>query len=157
VLAHRHLGEDGWSVWIDGNIELIAPAQSLVAEVERAGCSIGLFRHPERYCAYDEGSVCITRGKDAVEHISEQLTRYEKEGFPRQFGLAECNVIVRRHNDPAVKRAMEIWWAEIENGSRRDQLSFNYALWRAGLAYHELGNGLIDVTSDGRFIYRPHG
>ena len=53
--------------------------------------------------------------------------------------------------------AMEIWWEEIEKGSSRDQLSFNYALWRAGLVYHELGNGLVDVRSDRRFIYHLHG
>jgi len=157
VLAHRYAGDGEWSVWIDGNVELIAPARSLIAEVERSGCSIGLFRHPERYCAYAEGAACIKRGKDAAERIAEQLARYEAEGFPRRYGLAECNVIVRRHNDPAVKQAMEIWWEEIEKGSRRDQISFNYALWRAGLAYHELGNGLVDVRSDRRFVYHLHG
>jgi GT2 family glycosyltransferase len=157
VLAHRYAGNNDWSVWIDGNVELIMPAQSLTAEVERAGCSIGVFRHPERYCAYDEGATCIERGKDTAERIAAQLSRYESEGFPRQYGLAECNVIVRRHNDPAVKVAMEIWWEEIVKGSRRDQLSFNYALWRAGLAYHELGNGLANVRSDRRFIYHLHG
>ncbi len=156
VLAHRYLDDCEWSVWVDGNIELIAPADSLAVEVERSGCSIGLFRHPERYCAYDEGVSCIERGKDAAATIKTQLDRYKKEGFPRRFGLAECNVIVRRHNDPAVKKAMEIWWDEIEKGSRRDQISFNYALWRSGLAYHELGNGLFDVRSDKRFVYHLH-
>lgn len=157
VLAHRYAGGTEWSVWIDGNVELVAPAGNLIAEVERSGCSIGLFRHPERYCAYDEGAACIKRGKDAAERIAEQLSRYEAEGYPRRFGLAECNVIVRRHNDPAVSQAMEIWWEEIEKGSRRDQISFNYALWRAGMAYHELGNGLVDVRSDRRFVYHRHG
>lgn len=157
VLAHRYAGDGEWSVWIDGNVELIAPARSLIAEVERSGCSIGVFRHPERYCAYDEGATCIKRGKDAAEPIAEQLARYEAEGYPRRFGLAECNVIVRRHNDPAVRQAMEIWWEEIEKGSRRDQISFNYALWRAGMACHELGNGLVDVRSDRRFVYHQHG
>ena len=157
VLAHRYAGDGEWSVWIDGNVELIAPARSLITEVERSGCAIGLFRHPERYCAYEEGATCIKRGKDAAERIAAQLARYETEGFPHRFGLAECNVIVRRHDDPAVKQAMEIWWDEIEKGSRRDQISFNYALWRAGMAYHELGNGLVDVRSDRRFVYHPHG
>ena len=52
---------------------------------------------------------------------------------------------------------METWWDEIEKGSRRDQISFTYALWRSGLAYHELGNGLVDVRSDKRFVYHLHG
>jgi GT2 family glycosyltransferase len=157
ILAHRYLADCEWSVWIDANIELIASAQSLIAEVERSGCSIGVFRHPERHCAFDEGTTCIKRGKDAVDRISAQLHRYKDRGFPRQFGLAECNVIVRRHSDPKVKEAMETWWDEIEKGSRRDQISFTYALWRSGLAYHELGNGLVDVRSDKRFVYHLHG
>ena len=95
-------------------------------------------------------------GKDAPDLIVAQLAKYEAEGFPRRFGLAECNVIVRRHNDPLVKQAMEIWWDEIEKGSKRDQISFNYALWRADLPYHELSNGLVDVRTDNRFVYHLH-
>jgi len=29
----------------------------------------------------------------------------------------------------------EAWWREIEAGSVRDQLSFNYCAWRLGFAY----------------------
>jgi len=156
VLAHRYLPDCEWSIWIDGNIELLGAAQSFVTEVERSGCPIGVFRHPKRHCAFEEAEVCIKHGKDAPEVIVAQLARYEAEGFPRRFGLAECNVIVRRHNDPAVRQAMEIWWDEIERGSRRDQLSFNYSLWRIGLPYHELSNGLADVRTDNRFAYHLH-
>ena len=157
ILAHRYLGRQRLECLDRRQRRTDQPTMSLTDEVERAGCSIGVFRHPERYCAYDEGATCIERGKDKAERITAQLSRYESEGFPRQYGLAECNVIIRRHNDPAVVAAMEIWWDEIERGSSRDQLSFNYALWRAGLVYHELGNGLVDVRSDRRFVYRLHG
>lgn len=155
LLPHRYLGDFEWSIWLDGNVRLLANPQQLIAEVAAAGCAIGVFRHPEADCAYEEAIRCIRRGKDEPAVIVRHMERYDSEGYPRHNGLAECNVIVRRHNDPAVIGAMEAWWAEIGRGSRRDQISFNYALWKAGLPYHELGGGL-DVRTDPRFAYAPH-
>ena len=46
----------------------------------------------------------------------------------------ETSVIVREHNDPRVIEAMNLWWKEIDNGSRRDQLSLPYVLWNRELS-----------------------
>jgi hypothetical protein len=43
-------------------------------------------------------------------------------------------VILRRHT-PAVAAFNEAWWAEIQAGSRRDQVSFTYVAWKLGLRY----------------------
>ena len=114
---------------------------------------MGMFRHPERQCLYDEQERCIDYNKDDPTRILQQVNRYHAEGYPRNNGLAECNVIVRRHNHPGVIKVMCDWWREIENGSRRDQISFPYVLWKNGMRYCQLNNGIGNVRTDKRFVY----
>ena len=58
------------------------------------------------------------------------MKRYREEGFPENYGLLQSNIMLRRHNDEACIKLMEKWFDELKNGSHRDQLSFNYALWK---------------------------
>ena len=61
--------------------------------------------------------------------------------------------ILRRHNSEDVRRAMEYWWNELKNNSRRDQLSFNYSAWKNKLDF-------IYIEGDSRdnkyFLHTPH-
>ena len=41
---------------------------------------------------------------------------------------------------------MEKWWEELKYGSKRDQLSFDYAAWKTQLKFNYF-NG--DIRSDG--------
>jgi GT2 family glycosyltransferase len=156
ILPHLYFEDCDWSIWIDANISLRSDPRDLVAEVEQSGQLIGVFPHPERSCVYDEAMRCVSGAKDDVDIILQQIGRYRREGFPEHIGLAECNVLVRRHSNPGVVAAMRLWWDEIRAGSRRDQISFNYSLWRSGLSYHELGGGRTNVRTDPRFVYQAH-
>ena len=51
---------------------------------------------------------------------------------PENYGLVQTNIMVRKHNDQYCKDLMEKWWSELKDYSHRDQLSFNYALWKVG-------------------------
>jgi hypothetical protein len=66
--------------------------------------------------------------------IDAQIARYRAEGLPESSGLIEAPILLRRHT-PAVARLNAAWWAELARGSRRDQLSFNYASWKLGFCY----------------------
>jgi hypothetical protein len=133
---HRLLGGHEISVWIDANLELVADARELVSAMREH--DIATFAYPSTYglrdCAYQEARACIARGKDFVPVIEEQVARYRGFGYPEHNGLAETSIVVRR-NTPATARSNELWWREIAGGSRRDQVSFNYALWRCGMRY----------------------
>ena len=64
--------------------------------------------------------------KDNAKIIENQVNGYYTKGFPPNNGLATTMVILRRHNEKDCIELMENWWTEIQYGSRRDQLSFNY-------------------------------
>lgn len=153
---HIYLSEYDASMWLDANLVLKGDPEELF-ELS-ADWPIVAFTHPHRDCIYEEAREVIERGNlDREKLILSQMKRYKAAGFPEGFGLAETNVLIRRHNDQAVRDLMTLWWAEIVGGSRRDQLSFNYALWRTGLNYHALSPKGVSVRNDPRFERFLHG
>lgn len=131
VNAHKYLSEYDLSIWVDGSVKLKGDANQFIEE-KCGDSSISIFvpKHPSRNCIYDEMNTCIRMKKDTAEHIEPQRKRYLAEGFPKKYGLVQSNIMVRRHNSPDCIKVMTAWWAEIEKGSHRDQLSFNYAMWK---------------------------
>ncbi|MEA5547635.1 glycosyltransferase, partial [Limnoraphis robusta CCNP1324] len=71
--------------------------------------------------------------------------------------LVESNFMMFRIGHPLLAPAMDAWWAEIERGSRRDQLSFNYALARAGADYFPLTSRPDSVRNHPRLALFHHG
>lgn len=59
-------------------------------------------------------------------------------GFKDDQGLSATLMVVRDIRDPRVRAADRTWWDCILSGARRDQLSFNYALWSAGVECHRI-------------------
>ncbi len=146
VLAHEVLSEFDRSIWIDGNIDVHGDA---LAPFERwPGEPLLAFRHPKRRCTYDEGRAVVALGKETREVVERQLERYRVEGYPRGRGMIESNVLLRDHRDQDVRRLMERWWFEIEHGSARDQLSFDYSAWATGVAYATMGESHSRGASD---------
>ena len=133
ICPHRYLSEYDESIWIDGAIDVLSNPNNFIERYcSDKNKSVFIRRHPCRDCIYEEASACIRLKKDTSTNINPQLDKYREEGFPKHFGLVESNIIYRRHNNPYCVKLMELWANELISGSHRDQLSFNYALWKAG-------------------------
>jgi len=124
VLSHQFIEDADYSIWLDGNIKLLIDPDFLVQEW-LWGYDIAVWKHFGRDCIYDEASEIERLWKGKIPLVREQVEHYRKQGHPEHWGLAECNVIVRKHTD-AVKRFNDAWWSEICRWSWRDQLSFPY-------------------------------
>ena len=122
------------SLWIDGSIKQIGNISCLFNE-DLEKFPIYAMKHHNRNCLYDEGEKCIKIRKDTKEHINPQLDRYRGEGYPRNNGLVETGVMLRKHNDEKCIKFMTMWALELMNGSHRDQLSFNYISWKYSIPY----------------------
>ena len=133
ICPHRYLPEYDESLWIDGSIDVISNPNTFIDKYcSDKDKSVFIRKHPSRNCIYSEGLACLKLKKDTSGNINPQLERYKKEGFPKSFGLVESNIVYRKHNDPYCIKLMDMWAIELLNGSHRDQLSFNYALWKVG-------------------------
>lgn len=150
INAHKILSEYNASIWIDG-CEKILKNPGILLKYEN---TIAVPTHPKRTCLYKEAEMCKKCLKDFDEVMFKQMWKYKNCGFPSNYGLAETNILIRKHNEPECVRFMNDWWIEVLEGSHRDQLSFDYIRWKqnANVFFLEKGFG-----RDSEFFYRmPH-
>jgi Protein of unknown function (DUF616) len=153
LLSHYVLPEAEFSLWIDGSIDLIMPFSVTNLTDYLLDADLTTFEHSSRCCIYQEACECLKRSLDDSRVIYEQVQRYTQQGYPANLGLVEAGVLLRRHSDQ-IKAFNEVWWKEIQNGSRRDQLSFNYVAHQLRLRYNFFPN---NIRKNGMFRPRPHG
>jgi len=153
ISPHKYLREYNYSLWIDGSVNIIKIKMDEMVNQYLTNTDMALFKHPERNCIYEEYKVCMNLQKDTPQIMTSQIHKYQKEGFPKQYGLAEGTMILRRHNTPKIIKFNERWWKEISENSKRDQLSFNYVVWKTGTKY-----SLIEgTTNNNKYIeVKPH-
>ena len=130
INAHNVLPEYKLSVWVDGNVEVVGDLNKLTDSVLTDSVSVYVPQHPQRKCIYDEAKAVMSMKKDAPENVKPQIEKYKNEGFPKDFGLLQSNILIRKHNEEDCIRLMEAWFEELRDNSHRDQLSFNYVLWK---------------------------
>lgn len=130
INPHKFLPEYDLSIWVDGSIKLTKDVNTFIEDNCSGEENVYIPTHPTRKCIYKEMTECVKMKKDTEANISKQREKYKQEGFPENYGLVQSNIIVRRHNEPDCIKLMDTWWNELKNGSHRDQLSFNYSLWK---------------------------
>jgi hypothetical protein len=131
VLSHVYFPDKEFSLWIDGCVRLHVPTKELIDRYMK-DFDLLVHRHPVRKCIFEEARRCREFGLDDSATIDAQMQRYQADGYPANAGLHENRIILRRHND-RVRLFNELWWEEIQKGSRRDQLSSPYVAKRVGL------------------------
>lgn len=123
-----------YSLWIDGSIELRGNPWPLVEKyLKDHPIAVPKHKGMKLQSPYLEGAHAIKLSKDKPEKILRQLDHYRKMGLPKDIGLWGCHTIFRRHNDLRCKKLCRIWWQQLEIHSRRDQISFPYAVWYTGV------------------------
>lgn len=126
-------------VWIDSNIIIRGDLRPDIEAFMASGLPVGAVPHPLRSDVYEEAEEVIRRRKDAGEVVREQMARYRAAGFvPGPEALIESGLLFLRMDMPETRRFLSLWWAEIDRGSRRDQLSVDYAAQAAGIRFHPI-------------------
>lgn len=130
LLPHRYLKDYKYSFWLDGTFKIKGSIREYIYKYLKENSNMLCVVHTERDCIYDEyeASKIIPRYPRAV--MEEQVKTYEKEGFPRKYGLAVMGAIFRQHNSPDIIKLMEDWWDENIKFTNQDQLSFAYVAWK---------------------------
>lgn len=128
MLPFRYLPGYDYSIYVDGNIEIINLLLPLIEEM--GSHAFGVHYHRTRDCIYDELVQVIHLNKADPVLARQQIEAYKKEGFPRHFGLYENSILIRKQSDEEVRRLMEAWWEEYMWYPTRDQLSLPYVIWK---------------------------
>lgn len=130
INPHLLLSDYDVSIWVDGNVTIKSDLNEFISKFIQSDCSIYVPKHPSRNCIYAESKAVISMNKDVKENVEPQIERYREEGLPKDYGLLQSNIMLRKHNEKDCIRFMEQWFEELKNGSHRDQLSFNYVAWK---------------------------
>ncbi|CAM8483525.1 DUF616 domain-containing protein [Escherichia coli] len=129
VLPHLFLQDYEYSLYVDGNIFLKNNFLNFFERYCKGEFLMALPRHLDRYCIYEEAKICILQKKDNVSLINKQMDFYQSQGYPKNNGLYENNILLRKHNDDLIRKIMEDWWEQLNTWSKRDQLSLCYVFW----------------------------
>ncbi|MBL86635.1 MAG: hypothetical protein CMO82_08255 [Winogradskyella sp.] len=111
----------------------------------------------KRNCIYEEYQAILDyeekKGvqKDHPEVMRKQIDRFKKEGYPKNNGLITAPILIRKHSDPEIIKVMEAWWKIVLNESKRDQLCFNYVVWKHNFTNYEFIDG--DVRKRNPWFY----
>ncbi|WP_082672923.1 glycosyltransferase domain-containing protein [Paenibacillus senegalimassiliensis] len=153
ILAHKYLPDYDYSVWMDANFQILDNPVRLINEHLKVS-NLAAFKHSGgRTCVYSEADACIRLGKDDPDIIKRQMEIYNLEGYPEFNGLVETGVLLRKHKEPELVESMELWWTQIQQFSRRDQLSFNYVMWKMNYDFKIIEDYIRDNFC---FVWTPH-
>ncbi len=157
ILPHRYLKQYDRSLYIDANLQVTGSLRALFARLDDVPALY--FQHPEgRSDIYGEADACIRLGKDDPVVLKKQVARYRELGFDgraaKHHALIPAGMaMLRRHNDPLVRQAMEDWWSEYLIGSQRDQISLPFALRQSGVKFDLIAE---NVRQNEWFVWQPH-
>ena len=143
ILPHKVFSDYKYSIYIDGNIQVISDLTEYIHYLGKTG--VGFHLHPGRCCVYEEAQAVLIYKKETKENIKKHIEHLEAEKMPRYYGMCECNVIVREHHNPVCKKLMSEWWEEYITYAKRDQLSLPYVLYKNQIPVFEvavLGNNV---------------
>ena len=124
------------TLYADGKTLMKGDLRPLIDEFLASGAEIGLFKHQQRDSLDEEVAFCKQVGKikpQDFDAADAQLADYYAEGLPRDHVLTQNGVILRRHDGPGLRPAMQLWWDEMQTRTQRDQISGPYVLWKTGL------------------------
>ena len=130
ILGYKYLSEYDITVWLDGAVEMLMPISTFICECcDFEQYDMICFNHQLRDCIYDEINECVRVNKESVENALTLEKFLLSSNYPKHNGLIESTVLVRK-NIMSVNKLMDDWFEMLLNYSRRDQLSFNYVLWK---------------------------
>lgn len=144
ILVHHWLPDYDLTVWCDGNLQ---PNCNMNELSKRAnGVDLALMRHPFNKCIMQEYRLCVNGGKDNAAVMKRQVKRYQNAGMPRNFGMVQTGVLVRYAPTEQMKNFLWKWYAEVQNHSFRDQISFMYTLWRHPIKLFKMKPKIIEMN-----------
>lgn len=155
ILPHLFLKDYDLSIWIDGNILIKDNLYSFINTYIQN--KITVFNHnstiDKRNCIYEEYKAINKLKKDKSGLASIQIFKYRSENYPENNGLLCSGILIRKHNDKEIIKLMEEWWNEVKNFSHRDQLSFNYVVWKNKLEINYINQ---DIRKNKYFYIKKH-
>ena len=158
INAHTIFPEYDYSLWLDSNIIINNNHLfKIIVPLIKKDILVAVPNHPERKCIYDEAEIIKQCSIDYPKIVDKEMKFLKTKKYPKNNGLSETCILLRKHN--SIKSALNLWWKMVKKYSKRDQLSFNYTLWKTNTSYtsiytNEQGFGVHRLCSDFTFVFK---
>lgn len=132
-----------YSIYVDGSIKIISDLTPLIKRIGNVGLAV--HKHSQRACVYDELEYATNSYKITKKQAKLYLNYIHDIQMPKDFGLCECGVIARAHNNPLCKKIMSLWWEQFLKYIKRDQISLPVVLYMNDIQINNiatLGNNI---------------
>ena len=129
---HPHLYFKNYelSIYIDGTFIIKGNLDEFLLRILTPKFYFYTFEHPERNNIFQEIKKVVQLQKEKKSLGELLVKKYMEEKYPDNNGLIESCLLIRKHNDKQCINVMTKWYSEIKKYSHRDQLSFNYIIWK---------------------------
>ncbi len=134
ILGHPLINDNyDIALWMDGAVSFNTKIKDFIDHFMTEDDVFVAFKHGTRNTVKEECEACVRYRKEDKEKIKNILDFYKQENYPDNNGLVESTVYIKRLKDQKVQETMKLWFSMIENFTKRDQLSFNYCIYKTGL------------------------
>lgn len=145
ICAHEYVSEFDESIYIDNSIKLIKPPTYIFEQfLDNQPHDMACFGHSFRDTIAGEFEAIEEAGYDFPETLRAMHSDYSSLDYDFSAKPMWGGFLIRRHNVDHVKKCMNVWYSNVLRYSRRDQLSFDYAMKRTGL---KLTVNYVDIRS----------
>jgi len=157
IMAHEFFPEYEYSLYIDGNIDIVSQDfYDVIRDKIKSESFFSAPAHPFTKCVYKEAYRIVKADKDHLSNVLKAVRFLKNKKFPRNFGLYENSILLRKHNDMAVKAVDTMWWKLFQSFPNRDQLTLTFCLRENKIAIDYLFGENVNARNFSALKLRKH-
>ncbi len=124
------------TIYMDGNIGVLANIESLIDDFLFSNADIGLFTHPNHNSLEDEIELCMTNQKSSETALRSEVKFYSDLNTPKLEKFSDNSILFRKKHTEKFSAAMNEWLELVKEFSGRDQLSLPFIRYKYNLKEH---------------------
>ena len=150
------VGDYDYAIYVDGLVEIYSNLTNMINVINPL-YGIAIHNHFFRNCIFDEIKFFKINRYGNPDKMNALASSYEEQGFPHNYGVLECTMILTDLHNEKGKRILDDWWNEhLKQDAGRDQLTLPYVLWKQGIAVSEIGTLGNNVKTNPKIRVRGH-
>lgn len=139
-----------YSVYLDGNIKIVGKISELINAIGQ--CGLAVHRLSNVNDVFSHAMSLTIRKRIRKEDTMIEMKKMAEEGFPFNYGMAECGVIVCDNSNVVAQQILNNWFEKFNQSlAKRDQLYLPYILWKMKIDVDEVCTLPGDWRNNGYF------
>ncbi len=156
ILGNEYTKKYDITIWMDGNQYFKKSIHDFLDTfVNNKNEDFISFKHHARDCIYEEINACMQFKKEEKQKLLKIKDFYLKEKYPLHNGLIESSIIVRKNRNKLVEKTMDMWFKYLFKYTKRDQLTFNYCVYKTNMPVSYIDLNIWDNEWTGHYFHKP--